>query len=160
MQRKYLANHSLAHVDQVGRRCRLARAFAHRRPAQSAADLAGVDIELGQRAAERIAVHPELDGGFALIALMLGEDFEYVTPLELPYGLGVGDPGAVHLCDQAIQFALQVVPHLGGIVSTALENLGTNSLSMLGAKQSRGLVQQMFRPCRDPIFKVVGYNEG
>jgi hypothetical protein len=56
-------------------------------------------------------VHAEFVGRLTLIALVLRQDLEDVAAFELPDSLGVGDSGAMHLRDQAIQFALQSDPH-------------------------------------------------
>ncbi len=80
--------------------------------ANLAADLGGVEVELGERAAEGVAVHAEFIGGLALIALVVREHFEDVALLELAHGIGVRNAGAVHLCDETVKFALQVFASL------------------------------------------------
>lgn len=82
-------------------------AFAHYRAAHAVADLRGVHVELGEGAAQRVAMHPQLGGGLALVALVLREYLEDVAFLELPHGIRVGNTGTVHLGDQGVQFALQ-----------------------------------------------------
>jgi len=83
------------------------RALAAGGTAHAIADLSGVHVQLGKGAAEGIAVHAELFSGLALIALVVSEDLKDVTLLELANGFRVGDTGAVHLCNESIQFALQ-----------------------------------------------------
>ena len=53
-------------------------------------------------------MHAQLFGGFALVALVMSEDFEKVAPLELPNRLRVGNAGTMHLRNQAVQFAFQI----------------------------------------------------
>ena len=76
-------------------------------PTHAVADLRGVHVQLGEGAAESVAMHAEFFGGFALVALVMREHFEDVALLELANGLRVRDTGTVHLCDQTIHFALQ-----------------------------------------------------
>jgi hypothetical protein len=73
-----------------------------RRTAQAALDLPSIHVELGQRAVERIAVHPELFGCLALIAVMTRKHFRYVRFLEFPDGVRVSDAGRVHLNDEVV----------------------------------------------------------
>ncbi len=87
-------------------------ALAHYWTAHAVADLDGVEVEFGEGAAQRVAMHAELGGGLALIPLVVRKDFEDEALLELTYGLGVGNAGAVHLRDQYVQFALQRVAFL------------------------------------------------
>ncbi len=61
----------------------LGRPFARGRPAHAAADLRGVHVELGERAAERIAMHAQFLGCFALVPFVLRQNFKYVPPFEL-----------------------------------------------------------------------------
>jgi hypothetical protein len=56
-------------------------------------------------------VHSELFGGFALVALVVGEYLDEVTAFELPERVRIGDASRVHLSDEGIEFALQIVPH-------------------------------------------------
>ena len=86
------------------------------RAAHAVADLRGVHVELGQGAAEGIAVHAKFFGGLALVALVLRQHFEDVALFELTNGLRVGDAGAVHLRDQTVQFALQGFPRCSSFV--------------------------------------------
>src|SRR6185312_2964228 len=84
-----------------------ARTLAAGRTAHPIADGRGVQIEFSQRAAERVAVHAEFFGSFALIALVVREDLEDVALLELANSIRIGNSGAVHLRDEAVHFALQ-----------------------------------------------------
>ena len=76
--------------------------------AELAANLSGVEVELGEGAAERVAVHAEFVGGLALVSLVLRKHFEDVAFLELANGIHIGDTGAVHLRNESVEFALQV----------------------------------------------------
>jgi len=71
------------------------------------ANLGGVEVELGEGAAEGVAVHAQFIGCLALIPLMVREHFEDVALLELAHGVRVGDAGVVHLRDKTVKFALQ-----------------------------------------------------
>ena len=88
------------------------------RPAHAVADLRGVHVELGQGAAEGVAVHAEFFGGLALVALVLRQNFKDVALFELTNGLRVRDAGAVHLRDQTVQFALQGYSSLQFLLGT------------------------------------------
>ena len=81
------------------------RAHGARRPAHTATDLRGVEVELGECAAKGVAMHAQLLGGLALIAAMAGEDFEDESLLELANRIGVREAGGVHLEDESIEFA-------------------------------------------------------
>jgi hypothetical protein len=83
------------------------RAFTAGRSSHAIADLRCVHVELCEGAAERIAMHTKLFGSFALVAFVMREHLEDVTFLELANGFRVGNTGAVHLCDESVQFALQ-----------------------------------------------------
>jgi hypothetical protein len=72
------------------------------------ANLGGVEVELGESAAEGVAMHAKFIGCLALIPLMVREHFEDVAPLELPHGVRVGDAGGVHLRNETVKFALQI----------------------------------------------------
>jgi hypothetical protein len=132
------------------------RALAAGRPAHAVANLRGVHVELGQSAAEGVAMHAEFFGGFALVALVLCQNFKDVALFELTNGLRVGDAGAVHLRDQAVQFALQgfflaAVPLWNHILIVPLperfDPIGRVVLELLCAIQNL-------------LLKVVRYNEG
>ena len=71
--------------------------LAHHRPAHAVADLGSVHIQLREGAAQRVAMHAELGRGLALIALVMGKDFEDVALLELPDRIRIGNAGTVHL---------------------------------------------------------------
>jgi hypothetical protein len=79
------------------------RPGAARRAPDSIAQLANVDLQLGDGAAQGIAVHAQFAGGAALVAavfLQYGEDEAF---LEFPYAFSVEDVAAVHLKDKCFQ---------------------------------------------------------
>jgi hypothetical protein len=132
------------------------RALASGGAAHAVANLCGVHVELGEGAAEGVAMHPELVGCLALVALMVGQYFEDVALLELTNGLRVRDAGAVHLHDQAVHFALQGYSSLAAPLwnhslivplPQRFDPIGRVVLELLGADQN-------------PMLKVVRYNEG
>ena len=131
-------------------------ALAAGRPAHAVANLRGVHVELGQSAAEGVAVHAEFFGGLALVALVLRQNFKDVALFELTNGLRVRDAGAVHLRDRAVQFALQGFSSLQFLCGTTtlilplperFDPIGRVVLELLGAIQNL-------------LLKVVRYNEG
>jgi hypothetical protein len=69
----------------------------------SIAELADVDLKLGERPAESVAVHPEFARGAALVALVFLEDGEDKTFLEFTHSLGVENVAFVHLQNQRFQ---------------------------------------------------------
>ena len=93
------------------RRHRLASRFlvqGHRtcaawRTLNSIAELANVDLELAERAAESVAVHSQFARGAALVALVFLEDGEDKTFLEFPHSLGIENVAFVHLQNQRFQ---------------------------------------------------------
>ena len=89
-----------------------ARPLAGGRATQTAADLCRVQVELGECPAQRVAMHTELLRGLALIASVMRKHLKNIATFELPESVCVGDTGAMHLRDQAVQFALQLCPHL------------------------------------------------
>jgi len=82
-------------------------AFAAGGAAHAIADLGGVHVEFSQGAAEGVAMHAELFGSLALVALVLCQHFEDVALFELANGLRIRNAGVVHLRDQTVHFALQ-----------------------------------------------------
>jgi hypothetical protein len=130
--------------------------FAAGWAAHSIADLRGVHVELGQGAAEGVAVHAELFSGLALVALVFRQHFEDVALFKLTNGLRVRDTGTVHLRDQTVEFALQgysslAVPFWNHTLIVPLvervDPVGCVVLDLLSAVQ-------------DLLLKVVRYNEG
>ena len=74
------------------------------------ADLRRIEIKLGQRPAQRIAVHAKLIGRLTLVALMVRQHFQYVAFLELPDGFVIGHSSGVHLRYKNIELAFQGRP--------------------------------------------------
>ena len=64
------------------------RPLAHRWTTQSPADLGRVQVQLGKGPAQGVAVHSQLVGSLALVALVLGKHLKQVTAFELPDRLG------------------------------------------------------------------------
>jgi hypothetical protein len=86
--------------------------ITHHRPPHAFADLRGIHIEFRKCPAERVAMHAQLRRRLALVAFVMGKNFQDVTLLELPDGVRIRYAGAVHLRDQGVQFALQRLPRL------------------------------------------------
>jgi hypothetical protein len=126
------------------------------RSTHAIADLRSVHVELGEGAAEGVAMHTEFFGGFALVALVLGEHFKDVTLLELPNGLRVGNAGAVHLRNQTIEFALQ------GYSSLAVRYWNHSLILPLRVRLDPigRVVFDFFGAIQDQVLKIVRYNEG
>ncbi len=134
--------------------------------AHACPDLRRVHVELGQGSTEGIAVHAKLFCGFALIALVMSENFEQVASFELTKSLSVGDTGAMHLSDEAVQFTLQRSTSLA--LSGLLSLEGTRALFSLAHD---GLIQRgpvCLPSCdvpdagdaaRNPPLEVWRYNE-
>lgn len=101
----------LAVVADVGDGGKDAWALAGGWASHPAADSGCIEVKLGERAAQGVAMHAEFFRGLALVALVMCEDLQDVAPLELPESVGVWNTGTVHLRDQAIQFALHDCPH-------------------------------------------------
>jgi hypothetical protein len=73
------------------------------RTARSGAQPLGVKLQLGDGAAESIAVHPKQAGGFALIAFAVLQNGENKAFLEFAHRFRVRDSALVHLHDQSFQ---------------------------------------------------------
>src|SRR5437588_2644698 len=86
------------------------RPGAARRPPRAAADGADVELQLGDGAAQSIAVHPQFAGSFALIAVVLLQHAQQEALLELAYGLGIQNAALVHLHHQRFQLVLHSNP--------------------------------------------------
>src|SRR6266576_1925216 len=67
------------------------------------AQLADVDLQLGDGAAECIAVHAQFTGGPALVPPVFLKNGQDEALLEFPYAFGVEDVAAVHLKDKCFQ---------------------------------------------------------
>ncbi len=74
-------------------------AGAARRTFRIGAHGTNVNFEFLHSAAERVAVHTHLAGGFALVAVVLFEDGHDETLLEFAHGLGIKNIASVHLKD-------------------------------------------------------------
>jgi hypothetical protein len=101
-------------------------------------------------------MHAEFFSRLALVAFVLGQNFKDVALFELTNGLRVRDAGAVHLRNQAVQFALQGFPRCSSFVEPhtlilplpeRFDPIGRCVLELLGAIQNL-------------LLKVVRYNEG
>jgi len=101
-------------------------------------------------------MHAEFFGGFALVALVLCQNFKDVALFELTNGLRVRDAGAVHLRDQTVQFALQ------GYSSLAVPFWNHTLIVPLRERFDPGgrVVLELLRAIQNLLLKVVRYNEG
>jgi len=79
------------------------RAGAAWRTFDAVAELADIDLQLGDGAAESVAVHAQFARGAALVAFVLLKNGEDKALLEFPHTLGVKDVAAVHLQNQCFQ---------------------------------------------------------
>ena len=83
------------------------RTFAARRTLEAGGtNLCRIDGQLGNGAAERVAVHAQLLGSFALISPVMRQHFDKKAPFELPHRLVVGNAAGVHLRHKVFQFTL------------------------------------------------------
>jgi len=73
------------------------RSCATRRALAAVTKFADIDLEFTNGAAQRIAVHSQLAGGTALVALVFPEDRSDETLLKLSDRLGVQNIAFVHL---------------------------------------------------------------
>ena len=67
------------------------------------AELADVDLQFGDGAAERVAVHAEFAGGAALVAFVFLQHGQDETLLEFTHAFGIKNIAAVHLQDKCFQ---------------------------------------------------------
>lgn len=74
-----------------------------RRPSRSAAKSLGVKLELGDGAAESIAVHTQLAGSLALVAVAVLQNRQDEFLLELANGFRIRNTASVHLHHQGFQ---------------------------------------------------------
>jgi len=81
------------------------RTLGMRRTLEPMANLHGVDIQLGNGAAERVSMHAQLFCRLTLIALVMCKYFKKVTTLEFTYGFSVGNAASMHRCHKGFQFA-------------------------------------------------------
>jgi len=73
------------------------------RPLDAIAQLPDINLQFADRAAERVAVHPQFPRGTALIALVFLQNGKDETFFELAHTLRVKDVAAVHLQDECFQ---------------------------------------------------------
>src|SRR5271165_5335343 len=76
---------------------------AARRATRAAAQFSDVEPELGDGAAESVAMHAQLARGLALVSLAVLQHGKNELLLEFANGFGVGDTTFVHLHDQSFQ---------------------------------------------------------
>ena len=76
---------------------------ATRRTAPSAPQGFGVELELGNGAAEGVAVHAKLARGFALVPVAVLQHRENELLLEFADGFGIGNTASVHMHNQSFQ---------------------------------------------------------
>ena len=126
------------------------------RTSHAVANLHGIHLKFGKRAAESIAVHAELICGLALVAFVVRENLKNVAPLELPNGVSVGDACTVHLNNETVQFALQ---RFTPCWSSNLRRFLIVTLAMqfdpIGC-----VVLEFGSTVLDELLEVVRYNEG
>lgn len=84
------------------------RAGAARRSSSAIAQCANVKLEFCNSPAESVAVHAELARGLALIPIILLQDCQDETFLELANGFRIKDTAVVHLQDEGFQLILHV----------------------------------------------------
>ena len=76
---------------------------AARRAPRAAAQSLDVELQLGDGAAESIAVHAQLAGGLALVALIFLQHGQDESLLEFANCFGIQNAALVHLHDQGFQ---------------------------------------------------------
>jgi hypothetical protein len=76
-----------------------------RRTLEPMANLHGIDIQLGNGAAERVAVHAQLFCRLTLITLMMRKYCKKVTALEFAHSFSIGNAAGMHRCHKGFQFA-------------------------------------------------------
>jgi hypothetical protein len=72
------------------------------------AELADVDLQLGDGAAERVAVHAQFAGGAALVAFVFFEDGQDETFFEFSDAFRIKNIAAVHLQNECFQLIFHV----------------------------------------------------
>ena len=83
-------------------------ARASRRAFGSVPELPDIDFEFIDGSAERVAMHPQLAGGAALVAFVFLQDGQDKPLLEFAHTLGVEDVALVHLQDKCFQLIFHV----------------------------------------------------
>jgi hypothetical protein len=77
------------------------------RTSHALSNLGRIHAELGECAAERIAVHAKLFSSLALITAVTRKNLEDVLLFKLAHRVGVGNTSGVHLEDEVVEFAFQ-----------------------------------------------------
>src|SRR5579872_3116679 len=77
------------------------RPCAARRTAHAVTQSAQIDLELRERAAQRIAVHAQLASGLALIAIVLFKNGDDESLLEFAHRFGVENAAFLHLQNES-----------------------------------------------------------
>lgn len=77
---------------------------------EAAANLAGVDIQLGDGTAEGVAVHAEFLSSLALVSPVMRKHFDEIALFELADGFIVGNAAVMHLGHKDIQFTFHFIP--------------------------------------------------
>ena len=73
------------------------------RTLDAVAELANIDLQFADGAAQSIAVHAQFSCGSALVAFILLENCQDEAFLELPNSFGIKNIAAVHLQDKCFQ---------------------------------------------------------
>lgn len=107
-------------------------------------------------------MHAKFLGGLALISFVMGKYLKDVAPFELPKCVRVRDAGTMHLRDQAIQFALQLCPHLAALAGcrATFELLLRLPRKRIMLEEVRRLLKQMPSPGCDLLLKMPWHHEG
>lgn len=83
--------------------------FTAYRTAAAIPQLAYIQFQLSNRAAQSIAVHAELTCGFALVAAVLLQNIHDEALFELTYGLRVKNAAAIHLRYESFKLVLHEI---------------------------------------------------
>jgi hypothetical protein len=86
------------------------RTFAAAWTLEATADLQWIDVELGDGAAERVAVHTQRLRGFTLVSFVMRQYLNEKALFELAHGFVVGNSTGVHLGHKVIQLAFHLIP--------------------------------------------------
>src|SRR6516164_9648271 len=85
--------------------------FAAHRAAPGVAELAHIEFEFGQSAAESVAVHSQLSGCLALVSFVLLQYVYQETLFEFAHGFRVENAAVVHLRHECLKLVLHFSPH-------------------------------------------------
>ncbi len=85
----------------------------------SVPELADVNPEFGDGAAQGVAVHAQFAGGAALVAFVFLEDGQDETLLEFPHAFGIKNVAAVHLEYKCFQLIFHASLFAGNFCCTA-----------------------------------------